>query len=484
MSVELEAEYQKWKGVVERYPQVYMGISNDLAVIPKDIRERLMVEVPGLGGTEETPQSTLAKKISSALDKRDIALEIMKSSPCYYDKARNWWLWDSKEFRWIRVDETDILNSVEDATDVNTINSKNKSEMIEALRQASRRNKPKDIKNTWIQFKDTIVDVTTGEKIKASPEYFVTNPIPWPLHPDHFLETPVMDKIFTDWVGEENIKKLYEILSYCLIPDYPLHRIFTLIGSGMNGKSKFLDLLSKFIGEDNCVSTELEDLIKQRFEKTKLHRKLVCLMGETNFNEMANTSMLKKLSGGDLIGFEYKGKDHFDEKNYAKLLIATNNLPTTADKSIGFYRRWMIIDFPNQFSEKKDILADIPDEEYCALALKSTLLLKDLLKERTFHNEGSIEERMNNYESKSDFIGQFIKESTVENLDGYITKSDFKKIFEVWRKENRHREVSDISIGKAMKRAGIEGGKKYFHYLFDGKGGQAKVWEGITWKAD
>jgi len=72
------------------------------------------------------------------------------------------------------------------------------------------------------------------------------------------------------------------------------------------------------------------------------------------------------------------------KKNYAKILIATNNLPTTTDKTIGFYRRWLIIDFPNQFSEKKDILADIPNEEYNSLALKCVGILKDLLMKRAF----------------------------------------------------------------------------------------------------
>ena len=78
-------------------------------------------------------------------------------------------------------------------------------------------------------------------------------------------------------------------------------------------------------------------------------------MGETNFSELNKTSILKKLTGQDVIGFEYKNKNPFDGFNYAKILIATNNLPTTTDKTIGFYRRWFIIDFPNRFSEEKDI---------------------------------------------------------------------------------------------------------------------------------
>jgi len=191
--------------------------------------------------------------------------------------------------------------------------------------------------------------------MKASAEFFVTNPIPYPLHKERFVETPIMDKIFEEWVGKKYVKILYEILAYCLIPSYPLNRIFCFLGAGMNGKSKYLELLRKFIGTENCCSTELDTLLNSRFEVTRLHKKLVCQMGETNFNEMSKTSILKKLSGGDLIGFEYKRKDPFEENNYAKIMIATNNLPATTDKTIGFYRRWTLIDFPNQFSEKKDI---------------------------------------------------------------------------------------------------------------------------------
>jgi len=43
-----------------------------------------------------------------------------------------------------------------------------------------------------------------------------------------------------------------------------------------------------------------------------------------------------------------------------------------------FYRRWTIIDFPNQFTEKKDILKDIPEIEFNNLATKCVVILKNL----------------------------------------------------------------------------------------------------------
>ena len=343
--------------------------------------------------TKNYPIENLNKKIGNMFDKKELAEHIIEVQPCLYDTSRSWWLWNWPETKWERVDETDILNAIDKQATVNTINSKEKGEMLEALKQVSRLNTPAPIGKYTIQFKNTLVNIKTGENQRATPLLFVTNPIPWDLDEDGFSETPVMDRIFEEWVGKDNIQTLYEILAYCLIPDYPIHRIFCFIGAGMNGKSCFLNLLRKFVGSSNCCSTELDTLLQSRFEVTRLHKKLVCQMGETNFSEMNKTSVLKKLSGGDLIGFEYKNKDPFEEINYAKILISTNNLPTTTDKTIGFYRRWMIIDFPNQFSEKKEILNEIPEEEYNSLALKSLGILKDLLIKREFYKEGTIQER-------------------------------------------------------------------------------------------
>ena len=426
------------------------------------------------------PKENLKQKVIGGFNKKDIAQSIIDTQPCFYDTTKNWWLWDCKEFMWMLVDETDILNAVDDNAIVNTINSKEKGEIIEALKQVSRKNKPIDIKKSWIQFKDTIFDIKSGESFMASPKYFITNPIPQTL--TEKTDTPNMDRIFEEWVGKKNIQQLYEILAYSLIPDYPIHRIFCFIGSGLNGKSCFLNLLRKFIGTKNCCSTELDTLISSRFEVTRLHKKLVCQMGETDFGEMRKTSLLKKLSGDDLIGFEYKGKNPFEEKNYAKIMIATNNLPATTDKTIGFYRRWMIIDFLNTFSEKKDILSEIPDEEYCCLASKCCKILKVLLEKREFTNEGSIDDRKKKYEDKSNFLEQFLKEYTDNDAVDYISKADFYKKFIGWCKENRHREMAENTVGLTMKKLGIESSRKYVDWLFDGKGGQMRVWSCIKWK--
>lgn len=429
---------------------------------------------------EKEKSEFLFEYFNDKTDYLKIVEEFINLQPVYYDQGQLWWFWNWKDMCWEQKDEIDLMNAIDRHTKFPTVNSTIKHELLEAFRRIGRKNEPQKVKSTWLQFKDMIYDMKTGKSFKASPDYFVTNPIPWKV--GEVEDTPMMDNIFEQWVGKEYVQTLYEIIAYCCLCDYPIHRLFCFIGEGLNGKGTFLRLLTKFIGVENCCSTELDVLLNSRFEVTRLYKKLVCQMGETNFNEMKQTSMLKKLTGGDLIGFEFKNKTPFEEINYAKIIIATNNLPATNDKTIGFYRRWFIVDFPNRFSEKEDVLSLIPDSEYENLARKCLFILKDLLDKREFHMEGTIEDRAKKFEDKSNPFDKFIKEFTEEDPNGDIWKFEFEKKFNAWCKENKFREFSEETVGKKMREKGYNTFKKYTDWLVEGEKKQLRTFGGLKWK--
>jgi putative DNA primase/helicase len=415
------------------------------------------------------------------------ARNFIQNIPLFYDRAKLWWAWKNNSAPcWMMIDETDLLIMVRNTIGVHGVKAGEKSEILNALSQVSREMEPEKASDTWIQFSNGIVDVM-AEDIKLqdpNPKYFISNPLAWKLGESD--ETPNMDKIFAEWVGGENKVQLYEILAYCMLPDYPIHRMFILLGGGLNGKSKFIQLLRKFIGDDNCSSTELDKLTgsNSRFEYTRFHKKLVCTMGETDFNEIQRTSVLKNLTGQDNISIEYKNKGHIDYVNYAKIIIATNNLPSTSDKTVGFYRRPIIIDFPNEFTEKKDILSEIPDIEYENLGRKCVGILKRLLTDRSFTNEGSIKDRMKRYEDRSNPFDKFWIENIIEDPDEFITLNQFKKKFEEWCKINKFRKMNDHEIGLKMKEKGIDKSAKNIEW-FEGENKKrvtAKVWRDIKWR--
>lgn len=389
------------------------------------------------------------------IDFLDLAEKFLKIQPIYFDNNKIWWLWNQEENRWYQADETDILNILDKKAYVReSFKSHIKSEILECIRRKSRLNKPIDIKKTWVQFKDKIVDIQTGEEFEVSPKYFAVNPIPHDIGETE--STPIIDKIFEDWVGEQKKELLYEILAFSMASEYFIHRIFCLIGSGRNGKSKYLQLMRNFIGNHNITSTELDTLATNRFESAKLYKRLVCEMGETNFNKISKTSFLKKATGQDALGFEFKGKNPFTDINYAKFIIATNTLPVTMDKTDGYYRRWTLIDFPNQFSEECDILSYIPDEEYDNLARKCINILKRLWIRRSFTFEGSVEDKRNFYEQKSNPLNTFIKDKCIKDLNAYTPFWEFYDEYTAFLSSNGHRIQTKNEVGSLLNHDGWE----------------------------
>ena len=341
-----------------------------------------------------------------------------------------------------------------------TVTSRIKNEYIESFKRIGRLNMPKEAPNTWVQFKDEIFDFKTKERFEATPEYFLCNPINY--KPNGSDECKVMDKLFEEWVGKEYVETVYEIIAYCCITDYPIHLIFCFVGSGRNGKSKLIDLIEKFLGIDNICSSELDCLVKERFESAKLYKKLLCTMGETNFNLLTQTSKIKKLSGQDTISFEFKGKDSFDDKNYAKILIASNSMPVSDDTSDGFYRRWMILDFPNEFPEGKNILDTIPEEEYNHLATKCINIIPNLLKKGKFSNQGTIEERKKKYIQSSNPISIFLKNCCNINIEKNIKYNELYNAYKQFLLKNKKRVVTIKTFKIAMEEEGFYVEKENF----------------------
>lgn len=396
-----------------------------------------------------------AKKI---LNKKIQTKKYLKEQPYLYDSHKSWWLWSENKFKWIEVDEIDILLMLQSSIGgIDVTSPKERATLINELKQEGRKNfaKIKISGELWVQYHDTIIDIKTGKRFKATPEYFVCNPISWKLGKSK--ETPTIDRLFREWVIHEGIqdesfvKTLYQIICYCLLPSAPLQRIIGLVGHGANGKSTYLSLIEKFLGCDNCCSTELDILMISRFESSRLYKKLVVFIGEVDKGLFKKTSILKRLSGEDMMRIEKKGKDGFNARLYSKPLLATNKLPESTDTSIGFFRRWLIVDFLNTFEKQSNILNSIPNEEFENLALKSIDILQELLSNGGFINEGNFEERQRRYLERANPLDSFISDKCLFDDNEKILFIEFFEIYENWLKLNGFRTQTKRDLGIAIK---------------------------------
>ena len=174
-------------------------------------------------------------------------------------------------------------------------------------------------------------------------------------------QTPTYYKLFKEWVNEDKqVTLLYEIIGYCFYKAYPIHRAFMLVGDGSNGKSTYLSLLRNILGKENVVSITLQALAEQRFAPILLFRKLANIYADLPKSPLRYTGTFKILTGEDQITADRKFKEPISFTNYAKLIFSANELPKVTDQTLAFWRRWIVVDFPNKFPDnpefKKNVL--------------------------------------------------------------------------------------------------------------------------------
>lgn len=331
----------------------------------------------------DTPEDILATRLSNNTDFPKLCRRAVKEIGIYYDEYKYWWIWNNQEHKWQETDDTTILNRIDSKLidSSNSIESSIKSLLIEALKREGRKNKPIELDWHWIQFKDTLINFSTNETMKASSNYFIANPIPWEVGESE--ETPELDKLLNSWLNSENYEQrdilfLKDLFAFTIAPKYFISSVPFMYGNGSDGKSQFIKIMVKYIGIHNYTSTTLNYLEKSQFGTYSLRKKLLCSVNEVPKNQIDQFTTIKAISGRDPIFLEKKGHDRITDTVYAKIFLVGNDVPICSDMSDGFTRRIALIKFPNQFKENGDIFEKIPDVEFCNLAKWSLRRLKEL----------------------------------------------------------------------------------------------------------
>jgi putative DNA primase/helicase len=120
-----------------------------------------------------------------------------------------------------------------------------------------------------------------------------------------------------------------------------------LVGDGKNGKSAMLTAIRALLGSENVSGVDLSMLASgsHRFMSHQLLGKLANVCGDQAYFDSEDTSTLKKLTGGDVVMVEAKGRQPFEAVNSAKIIVACNEAPRLRDKTDGVWRRAVMIPF-------------------------------------------------------------------------------------------------------------------------------------------
>jgi len=334
-----------------------------------------------------------------------------------------------------------------------------------------------------INLRNGVLDIETGQLRPHDPQLWFTSVIDVEYRPN--AECPNFTKFLFEVLPPEAHPTIQELFGYALYRGNHARRAFLFIGSGGNGKSLLLDMLTRFIGEENVSNKSLQDLEYNRFSVARLLGKHLNVSADLPQTPLNKSEVFRALTGADRLEAERKHRDSFAFLPFAKLVFSTNRLPPVKEDEVdAFFRRWVLMEFPRQFEDdpgkRKQILDSCTtDGEKSGILNWALDGLRRLLKTGKFTADGGdsakIRDRwMRETNPAYDFLTTYVERDPT----GAVMKKNLWNQYLAWREEQglpadgRQNEFSQLveTLFRAKSmRVRIRGERPY-------------VWVGIRWK--
>ena len=202
-----------------------------------------------------------------------------------------------------------------------------------------------------INFKNGLLYWKTGEFRLHDPEVMSTIQLNTNWNPD--AKCPKLNKFLPTTVKADMIDIVWEAIGYLMFNGNPLHKAIMLTGTGRNGKGTLLHTIEKLLGKENITARSLQSLTNERFAPADLFNKLANIAGDIDGTYMSETARFKGITGEDTITAEFKGTNSFEFTPWAVPVFSANKIPGSADVTTGYLSRWLVINFPNNFTGKR-----------------------------------------------------------------------------------------------------------------------------------
>jgi P4 family phage/plasmid primase-like protien len=215
------------------------------------------------------------------------------------------------------------------------------------------------------------------------------------------------------------------------------------IGTGRNGKSKFVELMSAILG-DYKATIPVSLITKQRVNIGGASPEVAGLVGiryavmqESSINDRINEGPMKELTGGDAIQCRALYHEPITFIPQFKLVMPTNNLPNIDSKDEGTWRRIRACEFKSQFKEDPDgSKYQFPVDKTLDRKFESWKVpLMSLLVERVYKTQGDVKDckmvlmHSERYRKDQDGLSSFVNEFIHLKPDGKIIVGDLSAVF-------------------------------------------------------
>jgi len=211
--------------------------------------------------------------------------------------------------------------------------------------------------DTWTEdsnllpLENGILNLKSRKLLAYTDEYRFTWQLPYCYKPKEKID------IIYDWMkdstyNDEEVINTIRAFFRMALTGGSVQKFLEVIGAGGTGKSTLTRLLNMLVGDENCTTTDLKNLEENRFESAKLFNKRLTVINDS-FRYGGEVSVLKALTGGDLIRLERKNQQQENSFEYfGVVMIVANEAIQSSDYSSGLARRRLPIHFNKRVTDE------------------------------------------------------------------------------------------------------------------------------------
>lgn len=202
-----------------------------------------------------------------------------------------------------------------------------------------------------------VLDLVTGTLEENKPGYLITRYARAAFNPE--AEAPAFMKYIHEvCMGQQDLVDfVQEALGYALSGLTKERVFFILLGAGTNGKSTLVETFYHLMG-DYARSMPSHAFIKS--ESRAIRNDLARLPGirfapcaEVNTGKYLDESLVKRVTGNDVITARFIGKEFFDFHIIAKFFYSVNTLPRVIGADNAIYNRLIVLPFDGNFEKTR-----------------------------------------------------------------------------------------------------------------------------------
>ena len=258
---------------------------------------------------------------------------------------------------------------------------------------------------------------------------------------------------------------LQRVVGYCLTGSVREHVLFFVYGTGANGKSVFVNSISRLLG-DYAVDINTEMLMASKSDRhptevARLRGARLAVGNEVEIGRSWAESRIKSLTGGDRVAARFMRQDFFEFDPQFKLMIVGNHRPSFHGIDEAIRRRIHLVPFTVTIpAEERD--PDLPEKlkkEWPAI-LRWAIDGCVAWQEQGLNPPEAVLAATSEYLEEEDAIGRWLEECTEKDASEWTSSGSLYESWKTWTETNGEFTTSKKNLSQELQARGFASKKK------------------------